>query len=64
MRKEADQEMNSFCDKANNVFRLVKFLKKDGQDVNGRGCLRGINGRFEFSEMDQKRVWKNIWKRQ
>ena len=30
MRKEAKQEMNDLCDKPNNVFKLVKFLKKEG----------------------------------
>ena len=58
MRREAEQEMNDLCDKPNNVFKLVKFLKKEGQDVNGGQCLRGINGRFVFSKKNQKRVWK------
>ena len=34
MRREAEQEINDSCDKPNNVFKLVKFLKKEGQDVN------------------------------
>ena len=58
MGREAEQEMNNLCDKPNNVFRLVKFLKKEGQDVNDGRYLRGINGRFVFSENDRKRVWK------
>ena len=36
--------MNDLCDKPNYVFKLVKFLKKEGQDVNGGPCLRLING--------------------
>ena len=36
----------------------MKFLKKEGQYVNGEQCLRGINGRFVFSEKDPKGVWK------
>ena len=35
MRREAEQEMNDLCDKPNNVFQLVKSLKKEGQDVHG-----------------------------
>ena len=58
MRREAEQEMNDSCDKPNNVFKLEKLLRKKGQDGNGRRCLTGINGRFAFSEKDQKRVWK------
>ena len=50
--------MNDLCDKPNNVFKRVKYLKKEGQDVNGRQCFREINDRFVFSEKDRKRVWK------
>ena len=50
--------MNDLCDKPNNVFKLKKFLKKEGQDLSGRRCLRGTNGKFAFSEKDRKRMWK------
>ena len=52
MRREAEQEMNDLCDKPNNVFKLVKFLKKEGQDLNDGQYLRGINGKFAFSKKD------------
>ena len=58
MRREPEQEMNNLYDKPNSVFKCVKFLKKERQDVYGGQCLTGINGRFAFSEKDQKRVWK------
>ena len=58
MRREADREINDLCDKPNNAFKLVKFLKKERPDVNGGRYLRGINGRFVFSKKDRKRVWK------
>ena len=60
MKREAEQEMDDLCDKPNNIFKLVKFLKKEGQDilVYGKQYLRGINGRFVFIGKDQKRVWK------
>ena len=48
--------MNDLCDKPNNVFKLVKFSKKERQDVNSGRCLRGTNVRFAFSEKDRKRV--------
>ena len=34
LRREAEQEINALYDKPNNVFKLVKFLKREGQDVN------------------------------
>ena len=55
--------MNDLCDKPNNVFNLGNFLKKEEQDVNGGQCLREINGRFSFSEKDQKRVWTEHMKK-
>ena len=58
MRKEAEQEMCNLYDKPNNAFKLVKFLKQEGQVVNGGQCLRKINGKFVFSEKDRKRYWK------
>ena len=42
--RETEQEMYDLCDKPNNVFKLVEFLKKEGQEVNGGRCLRGTNG--------------------
>ena len=58
MRRKAEQEMNYLCDKQNYLCKLVKFLKKEGQDVNSGQYLRGINDKFAFREKDWKRVWK------
>ena len=63
MRREAEQEMYDLCDKLNNEFKLVKFFKKEGQDVNGGCCLRETNGKFAFSENDQKNKWKKHTKK-
>ena len=52
MKREAEKEMNDLCDKPKNVFKLVKFLKKEEQNVNVGRCLREINGRFVFSKKD------------
>ena len=35
MRREAQQERNDLCDKPNNLFKFVKFLKKEGKDLKG-----------------------------
>ena len=40
------------------MFKLVKSMKKDGKDVEGRRCMRGSDGRLNFSEKDRGRVWK------
>ena len=50
MKREAEQEMHDLCHKPNNLYKLVKFLKKEGQDVSGGPCLRGIYNKFVFSE--------------
>ena len=50
--------MNDLYDKPNIVFKLVKFLKKEGQDVISGQCLREINGKIVFGVKDQKRAWK------
>ena len=52
VKKKAEQERNDLCDKPNNVLKLLKFLKKEGQDVKGGRCLRRINGRLAFSKKD------------
>ena len=40
------------------MFKLVKSMKKDGKDVEGGRCMRGSDGRLNFSEKDRGRVWK------
>ena len=59
MRKEADKELIKLNKKPNNIFTLVKFMKKDGKDIEGGRCMRGKDGKLGFSEKDRKRIWKN-----
>ena len=59
MRKEAEKESTKLNKKPNNVFTLVKFMKKDGKDIEGGRCMREKDGRLGFSEKDRKRIWKN-----
>ena len=42
----------------NKVFKLVKSMEKDGKDVEGGSCMRGSDGRLNFSEKVRGRVWK------
>ena len=45
------------------VYKLVKSMKKDGKDVERGRCMRGSNGRLNFSEKDRGRVWKEHMER-
>ena len=47
----------------NKVFKLVKSMKKNGKDVEGGRCMRGSDGRLNFSEKDRGKVWKEHMKR-
>ena len=59
MRKEAEKELTKLNEKPNNIFTLVKVMKKDGKDIEGGKCMKGKDGRLGFSEKDWKRIWKN-----
>ena len=59
MRKEAEKGLTKLNKKTNNIFTLVKFMKKDGKDIEGGRCMRGKDKRLDFSEKDRKRIWKN-----
>ena len=38
-------------------------MKKDGKDVDGGRCIRGGDGRLNFSKKDRGRVWKEHMER-
>ena len=57
-RKEAEKELTKLNKKPNNIFTLVKFMKKDKKDIEGR-CMRGKDGRLGFRKKDRKRKWRN-----
>ena len=35
MRKEAEKDFTDLSLKPNNIFKLIKFMKKDGKDTEG-----------------------------
>ena len=39
LRKEAEKELIKLNKKPNNIFTLVKFMKKDGKDIEGGRCI-------------------------
>ena len=59
MKKEAEKELTKLNKQLNNIFTLVKFMKKDGKDIEGGRYMRGKDGRLDFSEKDRKQIWKN-----
>ena len=60
MKETAERELREH---SNKVFKLVKSMKKDGKDVERGRCMRGSNGRLNFSEIDRGRVWKEYMER-
>ena len=58
MRKEAEKELTKLNEKPNSIFTLVKFIEKDGKDIEGGRCMRGKSKRLGFSEKDRKKYGK------
>ena len=59
MRKQAEKELTKLNKKPNNIFTLVKFLKKDRKDIEKGRCMRGKDGKLDFSEKDKKNMEKS-----
>ena len=59
MKQAAKEEMKVLCDKPNKVFKLVKFMRKDGKDLNGGGCMKDKDGRLVVSDKDRGKLWKD-----
>ena len=50
--------MNVPCTKPNDVFKFVKFMRKEGRDIDGGGCIKDKYGRLVVSEKDRGKLWK------
>ena len=59
MKQAAEEEMSELCDKPNDVFKLMKFMRKDGEGMNGGGCIKDKDGRLLVSEKDRGKLWKD-----
>ena len=59
MKKAAEEEMKVLREKPNDVFKLVKFMRKVGKDINGGGCMKDKDGRLVVSEKDRGKLWKD-----
>ena len=58
MKEVAERELRGLNEHPNEVFKLVKSLKKDGKDVERGRCVRGSDGSLSFSEKDRGKVRK------
>ena len=59
MKQAAEDEMKVLYNKSNDVFKLVKFMRRDGKDTNGGGCMKDKDGRLVVSEKDRGKLWKD-----
>ena len=58
MRQKAEEEMNVLCTKPNDVFKFVKFMRKEVRDINGGGCMKNKDGRLVVPEKGRGKLWK------
>ena len=58
MTTEAEKEMEELREKPNKNFKFVKFMKRDGKDVEGGKWIKARDGRIGFSQEDRSKIWK------
>ena len=51
----AARELRELSEHLNKVFKF-KSMEKDGKDVEGERCMRGSDGRLNFSKKDRGKV--------
>ena len=50
LRKEAEKELTELNEKRNNIFTLVKFIKKEEKYIEEGRYMRGKDGKLGLSE--------------
>ena len=58
MKNEAVKEMEDIRNDRNVVFRRMRMMKKEANDLAGNNCIKNKNGKIVFAEDGWKRVWK------
>ena len=58
MKQKAEEDMNALCTKPNDVFKFVKFMRKEGRDIENGGCMKDKDGKLLLSEKDRRKLWK------
>ena len=59
MKQEAEEEMNVLFTKLNYVFKFVKFMRKEGRNIEGKGCMKDKDRKLVVSEKDRGKLWKD-----
>ena len=52
------EKMNVLCTKPNGVFKFVKFMRKEGRDIEGGGCMNNEDGKLVYTQKDRGKLWK------
>ena len=55
MRKEAEKELTNLSEKPNHIFKIIKFMKKNGKDIEAGRCMRGKDGKLSFSKKQKRK---------
>ena len=58
MKNEAVKEMEEIRNDRNVVFRRIRMMKKEANDLAGNDCIKDENKNIVFAEDGRKRVWK------
>ena len=63
MREKAEKALTELQDWPYWMFRLVKGLMTDWDEVEGGRCMRGSDGKLCFSEKESGKLWKDYIER-
>ena len=63
MKTEAEKGMEELREKPIKIFKFVKFMKRDGKDVERGIWIKGRDGRIGFSQEDRCKIWKELMER-
>ena len=60
MTTETEEELTKLNKKPNNIFKLMKLIKKMGKNIQAHEGMREKDEKLGFSEKDRKQLWKII----
>ena len=63
MRDKADEALTELQNYPNGMFRLVRGLMTDSNEVEGGRCMRGSGGKLCFREKERGKVWMDYMER-
>ena len=61
-RVELEEEMSELCTKPNDVFKFEKFMRKEGRDIEGGGCMKDMEDLQSVRKIEGN-YGRNTWKR-